>query len=205
VASRPDVRARHLAQREGTHRRILDTALALLEERRWHEITLEQVMAEAGLTRTAFYRHFPNREALLGALLEDLGVRLEDLPASWQRGDGEPIDELRRGVEALTTLYARIGHLLAAVAEAATHNDEIRALYFGLADRLIVAVAERIAADVEAGRSEVEDPLEVARALIWMNEGYLQSQFGREPQGDQTRATAVLSDVWIATIYGRRP
>lgn len=204
MASRPDVRARHRARRSGTRRRILDTALALLEDRRWHEITPELVMAEAGLTRTAFYRHFPSREALLVALLEDLGVRLEDLPAAWERGDGDPIAELRRAIDELTTLYVRVGRLLGAVAEAAAQDDDIRSLYVGLAERLVAAVAERIAADVEAGRSEVEDPTEVARALIWMNEGYLQAQFGRTSGGDAARATAALSEVWVATIYGRR-
>jgi TetR/AcrR family transcriptional regulator, ethionamide resistance regulator len=204
MAPRPDVHARHQAQRRGTRRRILDTVLALLETRLWHEITLEQVMAEAGLTRTAFYRHFPSREALLMALLEDVGVTLEDVPAAWERGEGEPIGELRSAVEALVQTYTRAGRLLAAVAEAATHDDQIRELYFGLADRLIAAVADRIAADVEAGRSEVDDPLEVARALIWMNEGYLQAQFGRELRGDPARAVAALSNIWIAAVYGRR-
>lgn len=205
MASRPDVRARHRARRERTRRRILDTAFALLEDRRWHEITLEQVMAEAGLTRTAFYRYFPSRETLLVGLLEELAVQLEDLPSEWQQGTGDPIPELRRAVAALTALYTRVGRLLNAVAEAATHDDQIRGLYMGLADRLVASVAARIAAEVEAGRSEVEDPVEVARALIWMNEGYLQAQFGREPLGDHARAADALSDVWIATVYGHRP
>jgi AcrR family transcriptional regulator len=199
----PDVRARHRARGEDTRQRILDTALALVEERRWHEVTLEEVMAEAGLTRTAFYRHFPSRDALLIALLEYVGIRLQDLPSGWRSGTGEPVADLRRAIEALTALYARVGRLLSAVGEEATRDDEVRALYLGLADRLIAAVAERIAADVEAGRSAVEDPVEVARALIWMNQAYLQVQFGREPLGDVSRASAALSDVWVATVYGR--
>jgi AcrR family transcriptional regulator len=189
----------------GTRRRILDTALALLERRPWHEITLEHVMGDAGLTRTAFYRHFRSREALLVALLEDVGIRLEELPSAWESGSGEPVGELRRAVAALTALYARVGRLLGAVAEAAAQDEAIRALYRGLGDRLTVAVAERIAADVAAGRSEVADPLEVARALVWMNEAYLQDRFGREPSGDPERATAALADVWVAAVYGRRP
>src|SRR5919107_1123742 len=170
MGSRPDVRARHQAQRTDTRRRILDTTLQLLEHRPWHDIALEHVMADAGLTRTAFYRHFSSREALLVALLEDVGLRLEDLPSAWEQGEGEPVAELRRAVDDLVTLYARIGRLLGAIAETAAHDDDIRSVYRGLADRLTAAVAERIAADVAAGRSEVQDPLEVARALIWMNE-----------------------------------
>jgi TetR/AcrR family transcriptional regulator, ethionamide resistance regulator len=205
MASRPDVRARHQAQRTGTRRRILDATLALLEDKPWHDIKLEHVMADADLTRTAFYRHFPSREALLVALLEDVGVRLEDVPSAWERGEGEPVAELRRAVERLVALYARVGRLLGAVAETAAQDDDARAVYRGLADRLVEAAAARIAADVAEGRSEVEDPVEVARALIWMNEAYLQDRFGRETLGDPERATAALADVWVAAVYGRRP
>jgi AcrR family transcriptional regulator len=205
MAARPDVRARHAARRHRTRQRILDAAFALLEARRWHEITLARVMGEAGLTRSAFYKHFPNRKSLLVALLEELGVRLEEFPARWAQSSDDPIGELRAAVAALTALYARVGRVLGAVADAAAQDDDVRALYLALADRLIDTVADRIATDVEAGRSEVKDPGEVARALVWMNEGYLQVGFGREPVGDPRRAAEALSDVWIATVYGRRP
>ena len=205
MTRRPEALARQAARRKGTQLRILDISLALLEEQPWHEITLSQVMAEAGLTRTAFYRHFPSRHALLAGLLEYVGLRIEDMPAAWQQGTGEPIAELRQAVEALTSLYAQLGRLLGAVAEAAAEDEQIHALYFGFVDRLVRAVATRIAADVKAGRSEVEDPLEVARALIWMNEAYLLAQFGRRQLVDVGRASAALTDVWIATVYGHRP
>lgn len=203
MSARPDVQARHRLRRRDTRRRILDAALALLEDRPWHEISLEQIMSRAELTRTAFYRHFEDRQLLLLALLEDVGVRFEDVPAAWERGAGDPIVELRRAVAELTGMYARHGRLLGAIAEAAAEDPDVRAVYVGLADRLIEAAAERIAADVAAGRSRVADPPAVAAALIWMNEAYLQSQFGRAPLGDPERVAAALAEVWVATIYGR--
>ena len=203
MSTRPDVSTRHRARRRDTRRRILDAALALLEDRPWHEIALEEIMGRAELTRTAFYRHFGDRQLLLLALLEDVGVRLEDVPATWVRGAEDPAAELREAFDALTETYARHGRLLGAISEAAAHDAEVRAVYHGLADRLVAATAERIAAEVAAGRSQVADPDEVARALIWMNEAYLQEQFGRAPLGDPQRAAATLAEIWLATIYGR--
>jgi AcrR family transcriptional regulator len=198
----PDVQAQHRLRRRDTRRRILDAALAMLEDRPWHEISLEQIMGRAELTRTAFYRHFEDRQLLLLALLEDVGVHLGDIPADWERGVDDPAAELRRALGELTTVYARHGRLLAAIAGAATQDPDVRSVYLGLADRLIDAAAARIAAEVAAGRSRVSDPPEVARALIWMNEAYLQGQFGRPPLGDPERAAAALAEVWLATIYG---
>jgi TetR/AcrR family transcriptional regulator, ethionamide resistance regulator len=192
---------RHRRRRLSTRGRILDAALALLEARPWHEISLEEIMRSAGLTRTAFYRHFDDREALLVALLEHIGVRLEQVPDAWRRAGGDPVTELRAAVSELVDVYGKHGRLLGALAEAANHNAQVRVLYLGLADRLISAVAERIATDVAAGRSRISDPEEVARALIWMNERYLDMQFGRDVRGDPERASRALSEVWIGALY----
>ena len=51
-------RARQREQREVTRRRILDAAEELLRRRAFRDLSVEAVMAETGLTRTAFYRHF---------------------------------------------------------------------------------------------------------------------------------------------------
>ena len=193
---------RHRRRRLTTRGRILDAALALLEQRRWNEISLGEIMGSAGLTRTAFYRHFEDRDALLVALLEHIGVHLEQVPAAWQRGSGDPVAELRAAVSALVAVYARHGRLFGALAEAANHDAQVRALYLGLADRLIAAVSERITADVAAGRSRISDAEEVARALIWMNERYLDTQFGRDERGDPERASRALSEVWVGALYG---
>lgn len=41
----------------------------------------------------------------------------------------------------------------------------------------------------------------VATALIWMNERFLQQQFGRPPFGDAQRATDALATIWLRTLY----
>jgi AcrR family transcriptional regulator len=140
---------RHRRRRLTTRGRILDAALALLEQRRWNEISLGEIMGSA-----------------------------------------------------LVAVYARHGRLFGALAEAANHDAQVRALYLGLADRLIAAVSERITADVAAGRSRISDAEEVARALIWMNERYLDTQFGRDERGDPERASRALSEVWVGALYG---
>jgi hypothetical protein len=119
------------------------------------------------------------------------------------QGAEDPVQELREALRNLVATYVRHGRLLGAIADAAPQDPEVRAVYHGLAERFAAAASAGIAAEVAAGRSSVADPEEVARVLIWMNEGYLQSQFGRAPLGDPQRAAAALAEVWVAAVYGR--
>lgn len=203
MGSRPDVEARHRAQSSATRRRILDSALELLADEHWTAVSLEQVTARSGLTRTAFYRHFADRQELLLALLAELGGVLESLPSPWHAGEGEdPAAALETAVRTLVATYARHRRLLVAMAEAATSDPEIRAQYLALVDRLVADSSARIAADVAAGRSRVADPTEVTRALIWMNEALLRDEFAPGGRADEQRAADALVEVWVRVVYG---
>jgi len=67
----------------------------------------------------------------------------------------------------------------------------------------VSTTAERIAAEVAAGRSRIVDVEQVSAALTWCNERYLLQLFGRRPLGDPAVAAAALAEIWIATVYGR--
>jgi len=52
------------AHREETRMRILDAARRLFNRRGFGEVSIDEVMAGAGLTRGGFYSYFPSKEAL---------------------------------------------------------------------------------------------------------------------------------------------
>ena len=202
MPSRPDVTQRHRERREHSRRRILDVTRELLEDRPWSEVAIEDVTRRAELTRTEFYRHFRDKQSLLLALLEDVGLRLDLVADPWERGGDGP-DLVRAALRDLVAVFVEHGRLLQAIADAAASDQEVHATYASLGERLISSAATRIAADVEAGRSEVADPGSVGAALVWMNERYLLAEFGRPPLGDPDRASAALAEVWVRTVYGR--
>lgn len=79
VASR--VAQRTLARREaeyaGEVRRLLDAALVVIERHGTDaRPRVADIVAEAGLSNDAFYRHFASKDALVAALLEDGAQRL---------------------------------------------------------------------------------------------------------------------------------
>jgi AcrR family transcriptional regulator len=203
------VSRRQLAQSQRTRRgdarrALLDAAAALLEERSWHEIAVEDLTAAAGLSRTAFYRHFGDRADVLLALLDESGVGRDPAGAIWRESAEDPVGAKRRAAEALTALFVQHGRLLRAATEAAVTEPVIAEVYAGFARYFVAASIERIEADRLAGRSRVEHVAEVARALVWMNERYLLASFGRRPfSADPARAAAALGEIWVAVVYGR--
>lgn len=55
-----------------TRNAIFDAFIALLSEKSYHEITVEQVIRRADVGRATFYAHFETKEFLLKALCQEL-------------------------------------------------------------------------------------------------------------------------------------
>jgi AcrR family transcriptional regulator len=102
VASR--IAARSLARRGAAYadevRRLLDAALDLMRQRgTTSRPRVADIVAAAGLSNDAFYRHFPSKDALVGALLEDGAVRLGSYLEHQMRKARTPEGRVRRWVE----------------------------------------------------------------------------------------------------------
>jgi AcrR family transcriptional regulator len=68
--------ARAVAARGGTRSRILRTAGRLFAERGYRGTSIDELGAAAGISGPGLYKHFPNKEALLGELLVGVSERL---------------------------------------------------------------------------------------------------------------------------------
>ncbi len=202
MTSSREVRASQRRHRRTVRSRILEAAVQLLTERSWSDVSIDDVMAASGLSRTSFYRHFDDRQSLMLTLLADVGEQTGAPAKRWSDATGDPVAALRQAVHDLTEVYAKNGPVLRAIAEAAAHDAGIDAAYHQLADSFIAMVTSRIAADVAERRSDINDPSETARALVWMNERYLTETMGRQPPGDVITTSNALAGVWIRTIYG---
>lgn len=94
-----------------TRRSLLDAAGALLDTGGPDAVTLREVGARAGVSRSAPYRHFANKETLLTALatnaMNELGDTLERLAA----GDDPPEQSLRAAMLSLVGIGRVRPHL----------------------------------------------------------------------------------------------
>ena len=85
---------RRRRQRQPTKQRLIEAGVRLFAEKGFRETTVGEVEAAAGLEprRGALYRHFPSKEALLEAALEQ---HLDGLPEAGSGADELPADTTR--------------------------------------------------------------------------------------------------------------
>jgi AcrR family transcriptional regulator len=81
-------------------RRLLDAALEVMRQRGMaSRPRVADIVAAAGLSNEAFYRHFPSKDALVAALLEDGTERLARYLAHQMGKEATPEGQVRRWVE----------------------------------------------------------------------------------------------------------
>jgi TetR/AcrR family transcriptional regulator, ethionamide resistance regulator len=173
-------------RREEARERIVAAAERLLEDRPFRELTVDEVMAQAGLSRTVFYRHFDGLPevvlALLARIEADLAERLADAPAG-----GDWLQDVLAGA---VDVFARHGRFLRALNAAAGHDAEIEAAYCAFVERWVEETAPALGGG--------ERGLELSRALHLMNGHYLMETLGRDPDFDRGLALDTLLRVWTA-------
>jgi AcrR family transcriptional regulator len=194
-------RTRRREQREHTRREILAAADAFLRERPFRELSVDVVMVECGLTRTAFYRHFDDITELVLKLMEDVGRELVEVAARWRQMSGHKYPApARAALRAIVDFFQRNGPLVRAIADAASTDERIERSYRGAIEAFIAVVAAGLEALVARGQLAPLDTHTLSRALNLMNEAFLLDQFGSEPFGDPEVAFRTLEAVWLGAI-----
>ena len=194
-------RERYREQRENTRRTILAAADSFLRERPFRELSVDVVMAETGLTRTAFYRHFDDATDLVLRLLAELADRLYPVAERWGEMAGKEYPHgAKEALAAVVDLFVQEGPLVRAISDAAVTDERIEATYRSVREGLVTLATETLDSLVAEGRLEVPSTEALARALTLLNESFLLEEFGREPFGDRDTALATLERVWLNAV-----
>jgi AcrR family transcriptional regulator len=158
-------------------------------------------MATSGMTRTAFYRYFPDLESVLLALLDSVRTELADAANRWLRLDADPDEGILEANTALAEVWSRHRALLLAFSDAATSGSRIQVAWHEMVESFLDPVERRFADLSRRGLTSLDYPAETARALVWMNERYLFETFARDRNVPVDVAAAALSQIWREVLF----
>lgn len=80
-----------------TRDRLIEVATRLFAAHGFDGTSIETVLRESGMSRGSLYHHFPGKDALFGAVLEDLEARIATDLAAATRDVTDPVAALRAG------------------------------------------------------------------------------------------------------------
>ncbi|MEA5358951.1 TetR/AcrR family transcriptional regulator [Amycolatopsis sp., V23-08] len=152
------------AHRREVRARVFDVLRAQLYERGFDAISLTGVAAAAGVGRSALYNHFPDKESLLVAFVEDEAARYVTRLTEAVEAQADPVDQLgtfvRLQLRVLAEYHMPPGTALASALAPAAYR-RISAHADPITDRLRAILT----GGVDLGRWPAEDP-DVLIAMI---------------------------------------
>lgn len=187
---------------------IRETLEALLAEKRFHEISIDDLARGAGISRPTFYFYFESKEAVLLALLDEISNQADaGSDAAQELIDQDPARFLRDALAAYVHTFGDHRAVSVAGTEAGQINPEVRGVWNQVRERWVQTAASAIEAERARGAAPEGIPArDLAIALLNMNEGVLFSAFsGEQPAVALDDALDVITDIWLKAIYGGNP
>ena len=183
--------------RQESRERIVRGGRAALRKRSYAELTVDELMSEAGLGRTIFYRHFDDLGDLLmrtsREAIEELWGASRARAARAERSRATP-----GALEAAVAVYSDTDRCCAACARRRPCDERMAEGYDAMRRRFD-DFAEEALREVMGGAAPAH-LAETVRALNLMNETYLTDAFGRGPRVSPEVAAQTLVEIWDAVI-----
>jgi AcrR family transcriptional regulator len=189
-------------RREEARATVLRSALELAENSQFSDLTVDEIARAAGISRSAFYQHYHDKQDLLHAAVEEVAGDLYEMAERWWRGEGAaPAELVRNALAGVVSVWTEHASLLRVVIEVSGYGEDVRETWFGIVQRFIDATAEHLTSEQRRGLVPDQlDPTAAAEALVWGVERvcyiYI-SRAGRSPE----EVVEQLTTVWVAALY----
>jgi TetR/AcrR family transcriptional regulator, ethionamide resistance regulator len=172
----------------------------LLADRPFKDVTVDELSRRGGLSRTAFYFYYPDKNEVLKEAAVAVAAEVYAEADRWWHGEGPPEKLVREALEGITAVYGEHADILRAAVEATTYDAEFRAFYESLIRRFVTATAAHLRRELDAGRLRTLDPDPVAEALVWMAErcNYAFLLMEGRPASEVVDSLTVI---WIHALY----
>ena len=159
---RDDIRARLLVVVEGL----------LADGESFTEISVERMVAEAGMARSTFYVYFADKGDLLRAWFAEITVGLRQAASAWwQLHPPLTFDDVRAALAGIVITYRPHTPLMAALYDTAAYDPSVRELVTAMMAENTAGLRSHIRRGQAAGFIDPAlPPRETAAWLTWMAE-----------------------------------
>jgi AcrR family transcriptional regulator len=195
-----------------TRGRLLDQTRALLSSTAYRDLKVVDIARGAGTSPATFYQYFPDAEAALLALADELvGEGRERLtrPVREGRWTGRAAyDTCERIAGTFMSFWDEHRALLAVIDLAATEGDHrFREIRLQLLNSFTEVIAEEVSAQREAGRLPADlDPTATASVLVAMLAQVSGHRYGIERYGTTGPAIQrAMARLLYSGVTGRKP
>jgi AcrR family transcriptional regulator len=187
---------------ERTRTAILNAALDFLWSRPFREMTVNELMANTGVSRSAFYQYFNDLHDVMESLLKLLQEEIFNVDEPWLIGVGDPVGLLRETLSGLVDVCYERGPFLRAFTDAAGNDARMEEAWVGFLSSFDNAGVAIIEADQKQGLIPAFDVYPVIFALNRQNAYTLTHAFGQHPRKPKEPVLEALERIWISTLYG---
>jgi AcrR family transcriptional regulator len=172
-----------------------------------HDLSVADIIAEAGISRATFYFYFSSKYAVVSGLLARvMGEIYEVVQQFVQRpADVEPQAALRNSLQAAIALWASHRPALRAIHEHWNATDELRSLWTSVVEQFTLAVAAELDRERKARLAPPgSDSKALAAALLWGTERCLYvAGLGVDARlPTETETLEPLMAIWTGAMYG---
>jgi TetR/AcrR family transcriptional regulator, ethionamide resistance regulator len=193
------------AQRRDEIRSKMLTAVEemLAEGESFTELSVERLVARAGVARSTFYVYFEDKGELLRGWLEDITGELDAIAKRWWNLDADADrDDLRGALGAVLGVYRPHTALMAAAFDAAAYDPAVRETVMALMSFNTAGLRKHIKAGQRDGFVDPDlHANEVALWLTWMAErGLHQLVRGADDATFERLLDAYTTIIWN-TLY----
>ncbi len=181
---------------------LVETAFHVFGREGYRQTSMNQIAAEAGVTKPVLYQHFASKRELFAELLSQVANELTETLGETLSGSAEPQALIDDGFRAYFDYFAKRPEAYAILFGDGVMSDE------GFAReraRFEATMADSIAALIDIDDLDPEGRLLLAHGIVGLAEGTLRHWRKRDPAADAgTTSATVAGFAWVGLRGNRR-